>query len=78
VFANFPDQSVGRLIDDLGLKGTRVGDAEVSAQHGNFIVNRGAARASDIVALIEILAESITKSTGRTPRLEVEIWRDER
>lgn len=77
VFANFPDQPVGKLIDELGLKGTRVGDAEVSTQHGNFIVNHGAAKAADILALIDLVSEKITRGTGRTPRLEVEIWRDQ-
>ncbi|MDQ7087922.1 MAG: UDP-N-acetylmuramate dehydrogenase [Acidobacteriota bacterium] len=43
VFANYPDQSVGALIEELGLKGLRIGAAEVSRIHGNFIVNRGGA-----------------------------------
>lgn len=46
--------SSGWLIDQLDLKGTRIGDAEISQEHGNFIVNRGAATASDVVQLIAL------------------------
>lgn len=77
VFANFPDQPIGKLVEDLGLKGTRIGDAEISALHGNFIINRGQARAADILGLIDLMAERITKAVGQPPHVEVEIWRDE-
>lgn len=76
VFANFPGQPVGRLVEELGLKGTAIGDAEVSTVHGNFIINRGAARAADILALIDLVASRITAAVGEAPRLEVEVWRD--
>lgn len=46
--------SSGWLIDQLDLKGTRIGDAEISQEHGNFIVNRGKATASDVVQLIAL------------------------
>ncbi|MBP7146012.1 MAG: UDP-N-acetylmuramate dehydrogenase [Acidobacteria bacterium] len=75
VFANYPEQSVGALVERLGLKGTRVGDAEVSTLHGNFVVNRGSARAADVLELIEMLQQRLTAETGQPPRLEVEIWR---
>ena len=78
VFANYPDQSVGALVDELGLKGLRVGGAEVSSVHGNFIVNRGEARAADVLAVIDRLREELIRATGRTPRMEVEIWRERR
>ena len=77
VFANYPGLPAGKLIDDLGLKGTAVGDAEVSRLHGNFIVNRGAARAADVLALIDLLTARMTAAVGEPPRLEVEVWRDE-
>lgn len=76
VFANWPDQSVGALIEKLGLKGLTIGGAEVSRKHGNFIVNRGNASADDIRALIDHVRETISRATGRAPRLEVEIWED--
>ena len=57
MFRNPAAIPAGRLIDELGLKGTRVGGAVVSAEHGNFIVNDGAATARDILALIELVRE---------------------
>jgi UDP-N-acetylmuramate dehydrogenase len=51
-FKNPPGDSAGRIIDAAGLKGLRVGDAMVSHEHGNFIVNLGSATAADVVALL--------------------------
>ena len=52
-FKNPPGDSAGRLIDVHGLKGLRVGQAQVSFEHGNFIVNLGGATAYDVMALLE-------------------------
>jgi UDP-N-acetylenolpyruvoylglucosamine reductase len=52
MFKNPPGNSAGRLIDEAGLKGERVGDAEVSRIHANFIINRGAASAADVLELV--------------------------
>lgn len=52
VFINPPDDHAARLIESAGLKGFCIGDAAVSEKHANFIINRGAARAADIEALI--------------------------
>jgi UDP-N-acetylmuramate dehydrogenase len=52
VFTNPPGRHAGRLIEESGLKGFRIGDASVSEKHANFIINHGAARAADIEALI--------------------------
>jgi UDP-N-acetylmuramate dehydrogenase len=55
------------------LKGTRVGDAEISMRHANFIVNRGQARASDILTLINLAQEKVSKKFGVHLELEIEV-----
>ena len=56
VFKNPPQDSAGRLVEAAGLKGARIGDAQVSEKHANFMVNVGHARAADVVALIKKVA----------------------
>lgn len=58
-FKNPPQHSAGKLIDQCGLKGVRVGDAEISKVHANFIVNQGRATASHVVALIGMIQERV-------------------
>lgn len=53
VFKNPPANSAGRLIEQAGLKGYKIGDAQVSEKHANFIVNLGEAKAADVIALIK-------------------------
>jgi UDP-N-acetylenolpyruvoylglucosamine reductase len=64
VFKNPPGTSAGRLIDECGLKGERVGDAEVSPVHANFIVNRGQASAGDVLELIRRVRARVHAATG--------------
>lgn len=59
VFKNPSGDSAGRLIDQCGLKGVRVGDAEISRIHANFIVNTGAATAGQVVALMGMIQERV-------------------
>jgi UDP-N-acetylmuramate dehydrogenase len=73
VFKNPPSDSAGRLIEATGLKGMRVGDAEVSLKHGNFIVNRGRATAADVIALIGKVRRAIKRKTGVRLDLELKI-----
>ena len=72
-FKNPAGHSAGRLIDELGLKGTRVGGAVVSAEHGNFIVNDGTATARDVLQLMEILSARVRAERSIELHTEVEI-----
>ena len=55
IFKNPEGDSAGRLIEDLGLKGTVIGGAEISRIHGNFIINRGGATSNDVIELIKLV-----------------------
>jgi len=73
IFINPPAIPAGRLIEELGLKGTRVGGAVVSVEHGNFIVNDGAATARDVLKLIELIKLRAKTARGLELQTEVEI-----
>ncbi len=73
VFKNPATIPAGRLIDELGLKGTRLGGAQVSTVHGNFIVNTGGATAADVLALIERIRARARAERGLELETEVEI-----
>lgn len=64
IFKNPEGDSAGRLIDVAGLKGRRVGDAEVSTVHGNFIVNRGAATSADVIQLVRDVRAEVKEQSG--------------
>lgn len=70
IFKNPAGDSAGRIIDELGLKGMRIGDAEVSRTHGNFIINRGHASGSDVIALVRRMREEVRDR--RSIELELE------
>ena len=71
VFKNPPGHSAGALIERVGLKGLRVGNAQVSSKHANWIINLGKARASDILVLIGLIERRVEKEFGI--RLEREL-----
>jgi len=73
IFKNTPDCPAGRLIEESGLKGLRIGDAQISEKHANFIVNRGRASSSEILELIDLTVKSVFKKTGRTLETEVKV-----
>lgn len=73
IFKNPAAVPAGRLIDELGLKGARIGGASVSTVHGNFIVNEGAATAADVLALIDLIRERARRERGVELEPEVEI-----
>lgn len=64
IFKNPVGKSAGWLIEQVGLKGKRVGDAQISPQHANFIVNKGAATADDVVQLIKLIKREVKKKFG--------------
>jgi len=71
IFKKVEGIGAGRLIDQCGLKGVRVGDAEVSSRHANFIINRGQATAAQVQALMAYVQQVVEARTGY--RLEPEI-----
>lgn len=64
IFKNPVGNYAGQLIDVHGLKGLRVGAAEVSAVHGNFIVNQGGATAADVIALVRLIRARVKAESG--------------
>ncbi len=77
LFKNPAAIPAGKLIDELGLKGTRVGGAVVSAEHGNFIVNDNEAKARDVLELIALLQAKAREARGIELQTEVEIIGEE-
>ena len=73
VFRNPPGQHAARLIEEAGLKGYRIGGAEVSSTHANFIVHEGTASAADIERLIKHVRHAVEEHSGVRLELEVRI-----
>lgn len=73
-FKNPEGNSAGKLLDECGCKGLFVGDAYVSDQHANFIVNHGNASASDIIELVKICARKVFDRTGIKLEPEIKIF----
>ena len=72
MFKNPPGDYAGRLIDAAGLKGTRIGDAEISRLHANFFINHGQARAKDVQALVELARSRVAEMFSINLETEIE------
>jgi UDP-N-acetylmuramate dehydrogenase len=73
IFKNLSRQAAGKLIEEMGMKGMNVGDAQISPKHANFIVNRGKATASDVLDLIALIQARAEKEKGVNLEPEVVI-----
>jgi UDP-N-acetylmuramate dehydrogenase len=74
IFKNPRGMSAGMLIEQVGLKGTRVGQAEVSDRHANFIVAEQGATSDDVLRLIEQMRERVSERLGIELETEIEVW----
>ncbi len=74
IFKNPRGMSAGALIEQSGLKRTRIGGAEISERHANFIVTDDAATANDVLQLIEKARTAVAEQFGVDLELEIEIW----
>jgi UDP-N-acetylmuramate dehydrogenase len=73
MFQNPAGDHAGRLIEAAGLKGTRIGNAEISTKHGNFFINHGDTKAEDVRALIQLVQNTVSEKFGVELELEVEL-----
>ncbi|MDB5034358.1 MAG: UDP-N-acetylenolpyruvoylglucosamine reductase [Chlorobi bacterium] len=73
IFKNPPGDYAARLIQECGLKGRMVGDAEISGLHANFIINRGGATARDVIDLIRIVRDEVKSRFGIELELEIKL-----
>lgn len=64
MFKNPAGSFAAKLIEQAGLKGKRVGNAQISEKHANFIVNHGGAKAADVVTLLELVRRTVYQNTG--------------
>lgn len=76
MFKNPPGDYSGRLIEEAGLKGTRIGDVEISLVHGNFFLNHGNGTAKDIAALIKLAQKEVKDQFGVDLELEIQLIGD--
>jgi UDP-N-acetylmuramate dehydrogenase len=73
MFKNPPGDYAGRLIDAAGLKGTRIGEAEISSLHANFFINRGNARAQDVKALLDLARATVAEKFSVDLETEIQL-----
>jgi len=79
MFKNPVGDHAGRLIEAAGLKGTRIGNAEISTVHGNFFINHGETKAEDVRALIHLAQKTVSEKFNVELELEVELvgeWKE--
>ena len=76
MFKNPPGDFAGRLIEAAGLKGTRIGTAEISPVHANFFINHGQTKADDVRALVNLAQKTVAEKLGVTLELEIELIGD--
>ncbi|MCL2165886.1 MAG: UDP-N-acetylmuramate dehydrogenase [Clostridiales bacterium] len=74
VFRNPAGEGAGRYIDRAGLKGLRIGNAQISPKHANFIVNLGGAKAEDVRQLMEIARQVVREKSGVLLENEIVYW----
>lgn len=77
IFKNPPGAFAGKLLEECGLKGRRVGGAAVSEVHANVIVNLGGATAADVLALMSEMAAAVQERSHVTLVPEVEVWNED-
>lgn len=75
-FKNPPGDYAGRLIEAAGLKGTSVGEMQISEQHANFFINRGGAKAKDVYELIQLAKKTVFEKFGIQLETEIELLGD--
>jgi len=73
MFKNPPGDFAGRLIEAAGLKGRRIGTAEISPVHANFFINHGQTKAEDVRALVNLAQETVAEKFGVNLELEIEL-----
>jgi len=73
IFKNPPGESAGYLIEKCGLKGKRIGDAEISKKHANFIINSGGAKADDVIKLMKLAKQKVKNKFGVLLKEEIKV-----
>ncbi len=74
IFKNPRGQSAGALIDQAGLKGTRLGGAEISDRHANFVITHDGCKSDDVLRLIDLVRSKIAEQFGVDLELEIQVW----
>ena len=74
IFKNPRGLHAGKLIEEAGLKGTRIGNAEISDRHANFIITHKEATANEVLQLIELARTKVAEELGVDLETEIEIW----